>query len=117
MRAIRQLRFPSPLGLPRCPAPCSSERGVIETRLSRSLFASLRARTLELEESVAKRWVGADCQSQVCLALNDWVRRLAVDWPRAFVGSASGSLHLCDLTNGETLCRVDGAHPGRGGIL
>ena len=79
-----------------------------------SLFASLRARSLELEEGVAQRWRSAECTSRICLAVDNWVRRMAVDWPRAVVGTAEGGLYLSDLSTGEILSRVE-AHPGRGG--
>ena len=61
------------------------------------LFASLRARTLELETAVANRWKSAKCASKVVLAMEDWVRRLDVDWPLAIVGASQGGLYLADV--------------------
>ena len=63
---------------------------------------------------MTNRWRDASCSSKVVLSLDDWVRRIAVDWPRAVVGTSSGDVLLCDLSNGEVLSRVE-AHPGQGG--
>ena len=80
-----------------------------------ALFASLRARTLQIEETVATRWKSAQCTSKVALALNSWVRRLDVDWPRAAIGTSDGEVLLADLSSGEVLSRAENAHPARGG--
>lgn len=77
------------------------------------LFASLRARTLELDGAVAQRWREAEPASSVPLALSDWIRRLALDWPLVACGTASGGLAVGDLATGELLATSPTAHPGR----
>ena len=78
------------------------------------LFASLRARALALEETVAKRWKTAECTSSIVASLDDWVRRVAVEWPRAVIGTASGSVYVADLTSGKILSRKEGLSGGSG---
>ena len=79
------------------------------------LFASLRARSLQIEEAVAARWKSAECTSKISISLEDWVRRIAVDWPRCAIGGASGALYYADLSTGDILAKSMEAHPGRGG--
>lgn len=78
-----------------------------------SLFASLRARQLELDRSLERRWRKAECKSTIPVALNSWVRRMAFDWPRAAIGTADGAVVLADLTTGEELARSARVHPAR----
>ena len=54
-------------------------------------FASLRARQVELEdakEQLDSRWRKAECDSAIRCVLDNWVRRLDVDWPYAALGTA-----------------------------
>ena len=76
-----------------------------------SLFASLRARQLSLTAEVNDRWRSAECKSTIPVALDGWIRRLALDWPRAAVGTSDGRVVVTDLTTGETIARKMRAHP------
>ena len=77
-------------------------------------FASLRARQVELEdakEQLDSRWRKAECDSAIRCVLDNWVRRLDVDWPYAALGTAQGGVYVADLASGKTLAKADGAHP------
>ena len=56
------------------------------------------------ETSIHKNWKDASCTSTIRLALpNDWIRRVAIQYPLAVVGGCSGSLYLADLDSGTVL--------------
>lgn len=77
------------------------------------LFASLRARQAALDEGLEVRWKKAQCESRVCFVLDNWVRRISMDWPRCAVGSAEGGVYVADLTTGDVLAQALRAHPSR----
>ena len=96
-------------------------------------FAALRARqesfelsssqTLEnnqqktnptISEQCLDNWKEANCASTVRLALDDWIRRMAIDtYPLAVCGSASGHVYLCDLQRGQELDCLQNVHIDR----
>lgn len=81
-----------------------------------ALFAALRSRQTELEreqQQLAQQWRSAKCESKVRLALDDWIRRLALDWPLVAVGTARGSVVISDLLSGQVVGRALAAHPSR----
>eukprot|EP00310_Coccolithus_braarudii_P017137 CAMPEP_0183336136 /NCGR_PEP_ID=MMETSP0164_2-20130417/4205_1 /TAXON_ID=221442 /ORGANISM="Coccolithus pelagicus ssp braarudi, Strain PLY182g" /LENGTH=389 /DNA_ID=CAMNT_0025505605 /DNA_START=105 /DNA_END=1274 /DNA_ORIENTATION=+ len=81
-----------------------------------SLFESLRARQAQLDaqqRAIDARWRNSACSSSVRVELDDWVRRLALDWPLAALGTAQGSVRVVDLQTGQTLAQALGAHPSR----
>lgn len=81
---------------------------------SAALFASLRARQAQLDDAKAQldsRWRKAECDSAIRCVLDNWVRRLDVDWPYAALGTAQGGVYVADLASGKTLAKADGAHP------
>lgn len=80
---------------------------------SSDLFASLRARQSALDKNLEARWKKAECKSQVGLVLENWIRRISLDWPRCAVGSAEGSVYVADLTSGEVLTKAFRVHPAR----
>ena len=92
----RALYGPHRRPLTRCPSPHLSDDVADDTDQT-GLFASLRARTLQVEEATAERWRTAKCSSKVCLVLDNWIRRVAIDWPRAAVGMANGAVVVADL--------------------
>lgn len=58
-----------------------------------------------------KNWKNANCASTVRLALDDWIRRLAIEnYPLAVCGSASGHLYLADLQQGHELDCIRNVH-------
>jgi len=99
---------PSSRALP--PARMSSDDRPDEGDAQSDLFASLRSRLDKIGESCEERWREAECQSSIKLALEGWVRRIALDWPRAAIGTADGYVCLADLESGEVLTRKK-AHP------
>ena len=74
------------------------------------LFASLRLRLDAIGTECEGRWRKAECKSSISLVLEGWVRRMALDWPRAAVGTADGLVVLADLESGKELTRRR-AHP------
>ena len=84
-----------------------------------SLLRSLQSRLAQIStdrNAVIKRWRKGKCTSSIRLSLDDWVRRLDVaHWPLAVVGSAGGSVYLCDLNLGISLVKAEGAHEAQGG--
>ena len=84
-----------------------------------SLLKSLQSRLAQINtdrNAVIKRWRKGKCTSSIRLSLDDWVRRLDVaQWPLAIVGSAGGSVYLCDLNLGISLVKAEGAHDAQGG--
>jgi len=92
------------------PARMSSDDRPDEGDAQSDLFASLRSRLDKIGESCEERWREAECQSSIKLALEGWVRRIALDWPRAAIGTADGYVCLADLESGEVLTRKK-AHP------
>ena len=61
--------------------------------MSSALLASLRARQQSLkkeEEKLQKNWRKGTCVSRAGLFLDDWVRRVSLDWPLVAVGGAGG---------------------------
>lgn len=77
-----------------------------------SLFASLRARQVVIDQAVHRRWREGQVSTRVPITLNDWVRRLALDWPLAACGTARGGLVIVDLDAGTMLACAQTAHPG-----
>ena len=73
---------------------------------SSDLFASLRCGNRALDKNLEARWKKAECKSQVGLVLENWIRRISLDWPRCAVGSAEGSVYVADLTSGEVLTKA-----------
>jgi len=92
------------------PRSCAAAAGAPD-EAQLALFASLRARSLEIEREVAERWREAAPVSSVPVALNDWIRRVALDWPLAACGTARGGLVLADLSSGDMLACAQDAHP------
>eukprot|EP00747_Dinoflagellata_sp_TGD_P009492 gnl/TRDRNA2_/TRDRNA2_119007_c0_seq1.p1 gnl/TRDRNA2_/TRDRNA2_119007_c0~~gnl/TRDRNA2_/TRDRNA2_119007_c0_seq1.p1 ORF type:complete len:508 (-),score=76.05 gnl/TRDRNA2_/TRDRNA2_119007_c0_seq1:64-1587(-) len=78
-----------------------------------ALFADLRARQIALETEVSRRWREAEPASSVPLALNDWIRRLSLDWPLVAVGTSRGGVVVADLSAGKMLACAQTAHPGQ----
>lgn len=52
-----------------------------------------------------------ECDSSIGLTLNDWVRRLDLRWPYAAVGTASGAVHVVNLSSNTILASAERAHP------
>mmetsp|Transcript_2726 Transcript_2726/g.7527 ORF Transcript_2726/g.7527 Transcript_2726/m.7527 type:complete len:457 (+) Transcript_2726:58-1428(+) len=75
-----------------------------------ALFAALSARVSAIETECEERWRKAECKSSINLALETWVRRLDVEWPRAAIGTADGLVMLADLEQEKELVRQQ-AHP------
>jgi WD40 repeat protein len=78
-----------------------------------SLFASLKARQVSLTAEVNARWRAAECKSSVPIVLDNYVRRLALEWPRAALGTADGRLVVADLASGDLVAYKRRAHPSR----
>ncbi|CAJ1954905.1 unnamed protein product [Cylindrotheca closterium] len=58
-----------------------------------------------------QNWKSANCESTVRLALDDWIRRMAVEnYPLAVCGSASGHIYLADLEQGQELDCIRDVH-------
>jgi len=79
-----------------------------------ALLASLRARKSALGEetkALLDRWRTGKCRTTLGLQLGDWVRRLALDWPLAAVGSARGGVHIANLTTQVVVASAPDAHP------
>ena len=74
------------------------------------LFASLRSRVEAIGTECEQRWRKGECRSTINLALETWVRRIDVEWPRVAVGTADGLVMLADLEQGTELVRCN-AHP------
>eukprot|EP00980_Cylindrotheca_fusiformis_P024582 scaffold12116_cov125-Cylindrotheca_fusiformis.AAC.9 len=59
---------------------------------------------LTISDEHLSNWKNANCASTVRLALDDWIRRMAIDtYPLAVCGSASGHVYLADLQRGKEL--------------
>lgn len=82
----------------------------VESQLA--LFASLRARQIAIDRQVHQRWRDGAPATSIPITLNDWVRRLALDWPLAACGTARGGLVVMDLAAGALLACAQTAHPG-----
>ena len=95
------------------PRLCADEDDQIADSDQTVLFASLRARQLDIERECTSRWRKAQCTSSINLALDGWVRRLAVEWPKAAIGTADGSVVIADLSSGQVISRAVDAHPAR----
>ena len=98
------------------PRPAARGRTALRAGLDDSeLFASLRARQAELDtarEALAQRWRTGRAALRVGLESDDWVRRMALDWPLVALGSASGGVTVANLATGASLARsVDSVHP------
>jgi WD40 repeat protein len=67
-----------------------------------------------VSEEYLSNWKNANCASTVRLALDDWIRRMAIDtYPLAVCGSASGHVYLADLQRGKELDCMQNVHvPG-----
>eukprot|EP00667_Euglena_gracilis_P009457 EG_transcript_9608 len=79
-----------------------------------ALFASLRARKATLNEENQKllqRWRDGKCRTSLGLELGDWVRRLALEWPLAAVGSARGGVFVANLLTNTVVAAAPDAHP------
>eukprot|EP00559_Dactyliosolen_fragilissimus_P007900 CAMPEP_0184868548 /NCGR_PEP_ID=MMETSP0580-20130426/30862_1 /TAXON_ID=1118495 /ORGANISM="Dactyliosolen fragilissimus" /LENGTH=623 /DNA_ID=CAMNT_0027369521 /DNA_START=136 /DNA_END=2007 /DNA_ORIENTATION=- len=60
---------------------------------------------------IADNWRNANCSSTIRLALDDWIRKIAVHtYPLAICGSAGGNIYLADLERGEELDCANGVH-------
>lgn len=74
---------------------------------SSSLLAELRQRQQQLEDQshqIGQLWRDVKgCQSSIALALPDWVRRIAVEYPLIACGSASGEIFLGHLDSHKIL--------------
>ncbi|KAL3935016.1 MAG: hypothetical protein SGBAC_009383 [Bacillariaceae sp.] len=58
-----------------------------------------------------QNWKSANCGSTVRLALDDWIRRMAIEnYPLAVCGSAAGHIYLADLQQGQELDCIQGLH-------
>jgi WD40 repeat protein len=82
--------------------------------MSSALLASLRARQQSLkkeEEKLQKNWRKGTCVSRAGLFLDDWVRRVSLDWPLVAVGGAGGGVYVADINTGEILAEAKDAHP------
>jgi WD40 repeat protein len=68
----------------------------------------------QISEKCLSNWKQANCASTVRLALDDWIRRLAIDtYPLAVCGSASGNIYLADLQRGQELDCLPNVHPAQ----
>ena len=91
-----------------------ADRASPDDSLNSELFASLRARQEALkseEQRLVQRWRTGQCASKAQLFLDDWVRRVSLDWPLVAVGSAGGSVFVADAQSGKVLAESRGAHP------
>ncbi|KAL1527340.1 hypothetical protein AB1Y20_016010 [Prymnesium parvum] len=70
-----------------------------------ALYASLRQRQQQIESRRGRQWRAAAFHSRVVLALDDWIRRLALEWPLAAVGTAAGGVLVADLRSGAVVAR------------
>lgn len=81
------------------------------------LLASLNARVLEISKESDKlnsRWRQGKCVSTLGLSNYDWIRRLALSWPRIVVGTSSGDVVLANIgagNGGFIIGLALGAHP------
>lgn len=112
-RAARRVQLTAPLLCASTPEDADADAAPPSREDQTALFASLRARQLTLDAALSTRWLKAECKSTIPVALNTWVRRIAVDWPLVVIGTADGSVVLSDLTTGEILSRKESVHPGR----
>ncbi|KAL3927066.1 MAG: hypothetical protein SGPRY_002996 [Prymnesium sp.] len=81
-----------------------------------ALFASLRARQEEVErrqQRLEENWRSGRSEARIALLLDDWIRRLALDWPLAVVGTARGGIAVANLASGGVVARAEAAHPSR----
>jgi hypothetical protein len=76
------------------------------------LFASLRSTQMAIDRQVSQRWREGKPAMSIRVALYDWVRRLALDWPLAACGTAGGGLVIMDLVARTPVAVADTAHPG-----
>ena len=82
------------------------------------IFASLRARqddVLKQEAEIKARWRKGECDSHVGLAINAYVRRLAMNYPLAAVGTNTGAVVVAKISagaGGELMGMAPNAHPG-----
>lgn len=83
-----------------------------ETRTLDEEFTSLvRARLAALAEATKKRWNEGAATPKVAFDLGrDYVRRVAVAYPYAVVGSARGDVALCDVSKSSALAISPAAH-------
>ena len=91
------------------------EDDVPSESLSDSLFASLRGRQAELElenQAIFRRWRSGQCRSTIGVALNDWVRRLDLNWPLVSVGTSQGGVFVINLESTKVVAGAQSAHPG-----
>ncbi|KAJ8598233.1 hypothetical protein CTAYLR_005474 [Chrysophaeum taylorii] len=82
---------------------------------SSDLYAALRSRQRQVEKEGAEltvRWRKGKCTSRVVAALgDDWVRRCALDWPLCALGTASGSVHVVDVSKPPRVLAQDSGTP------
>jgi WD40 repeat protein len=81
---------------------------------SGDLFASLRARQESLKDEQAellRRWRSGECSSRNGLALDDWIRRMSLDWPLVATGSAGGSVVVADVNKAQLIAEARDVHP------
>lgn len=76
------------------------------------LLQELKARQEELQYEnfiMEQKWRHADCQSSIQIRLNDFCRRMDVDYPMAAIGSTSGTIYMANLETGEVLAASSNA--------
>lgn len=95
--------------------PTNSEKGdddwFVALRRRQESMEVLSSPQPTISEEYLKNWKNANCASTVRLALDDWIRRMAIDtYPLAVCGSASGHLYLADLQRGKELDCMRNVH-------
>lgn len=74
------------------------------------LAKALKARQEELQGQEEKRyenWKTAKCESSIPVALPDWVRRIALDFPLVAAGSSSGTIFVAHVETGDVLAQSE----------
>lgn len=74
------------------------------------LAQALKARQQELqtqEDGRYENWKTAKCESSIPIALPDWVRRIALDYPLVAAGSSSGTLFVAHAETGDILAQSE----------
>lgn len=90
---------------------------VVDNNETSALYASLRSRKRQVDmesTSLTLRWRKGRCASRVVAALgDDWCRRCALDYPLVALGTASGAVHVVDVSKPLRSLITDGksVHP------
>ena len=63
------------------------------------------------QAELVERWRTGECASRNGLALDDWIRRMSLDWPLVAVGSAGGGVFVGDINKAEVIAAARDAHP------